>query len=332
MSSSSRSGAGVPSSRSGGLPAALREFAGAHVSFLIFAVIAALACASVPNFAQADNFAVVVRQSAIPIIACIGMTMVLMTGGIDLSLGYIVGLSSIVSGILAKNLLLPAPLVLAVVLGLGALIGLANGAIIQFGKVPAFITTLGSGYILYGVAQIVSQGSIVNRLPAAFLAIGRTSLLGLPSSVFIALLVAGIFQVLIGSAAFGRRLRAFGFGPKAAGLSGVPVARINVSVYCLCGALAALAGLLLTIRVNAAQPNMGGGTFTFEAVTAAIVGGTSLFGGVGSVVGSIFGVLTIKIIENCINLLGVSYHLYLAVQGVIILAAIVLGNLAHRRG
>ena len=100
--------------------------------------------------------------------------------------------------------------------------------------------------------------------------------------------------------------------------------------YVLCSSLAALAGLLLTIRVNAAQPNMGGGAFTFEIVTAAIVGGASLFGGIGSVIGSLFGVLIMKVIENCINLMNISYHLYLAVQGGIILAVIVMDNIRNR--
>jgi len=149
--------------------------------------------------------------------------------------------------------------------------------------------------------------------------------------VFLALGVAVVFHLLISRTIFGRQLKAFGFGARAAVLSGVPGARINILVYAICATLAALSGLLFTIRVNAAQPNMGGGAFTFEVVTAAIVGGTSLFGGVGSVATSILGVLSIKIIENCINLLGVSYHLYLAVQGAIILVAIILGNLTNRR-
>ena len=220
---------------------------------------------------------------------------------------------------------------LAAILALGLGLGLCNGLITQFMRVPAFIATLGTGYVFYGVAQIVSQGSNIDRLPKAFLAIGRTPMFGLPSAVFLALGVAALFHVLISRTIFGRQLKAFGLGAKAAALSGVPTARINVTVYALCSTLAALSGLLFTIRVNAAQPNMGGGSFTFEVVTGAIVGGASLFGGVGSVVNSILGVLSIKIIENCINLMGVSYHLYLAVQGVIILVAIVLGNLSNRR-
>ena len=312
-------------------PEFLLDSIGKNISFVIFVTLSLFAVIFVDNFAASDNIANILKQSAIPVIACIGMTIVLMTGGIDLSLGYIVGLSSIVSGILVKLLHLPIPAVLVLIILLGAGIGLANGLIIQYLKVPPFIATLGSGYIIYGVAQIVSQGSIINQLPKEFLAIGRTNILGLPSAVFIALGIVIVFQLIIGKGVFGRQLRAFGFNPKTAFLSGIPVAKINITAYLLNGTLAALAGMLFTIRVTSAQPNMGGGIFTFEVITAAIVGGTSLFGGVGSVVGSLFGVLSIKIIENCINLLGVSFHLYLAVQGVIILLAIILGIWANRR-
>ena len=307
------------------------DLVGRNVAPTIFLALAVLASLFVKNFADVDNAAVILKQSAIPAIAVIGMTMVLMTGGIDLSLGYVVGFASIVSGILANTWAWPAPAVLAAVLVLGLGLGLCNGLITQFMRVPAFIATLGTGYVIYGVAQIVSQGSNINRLPKGFLAIGRTPILGLPLAVFLALGVAVVFHVLISRTIFGRQLEAFGLGARAAALSGVPNARINVTAYALCATLAALSGLLFTIRVNAAQPNMGGGAFTFEVVTGAIVGGASLFGGVGSVVNSILGVLSIKIIENCINLMGVNYNLYLAVQGMIILVAIVFGNLSNRR-
>ena len=304
---------------------------GRNVALSIFVGLVVLASLLVKNFFDLDNAALILKQSAIPAVAVIGMTMVLMTGGIDLSVGFVVGLASIVSGILAKVWLWPAPAVLAAVLVIGLVIGLCNGLITQFMRVPAFITTLGAGYVLYGLAQIVSQGSIINRLPKDFLAIGRTPMFGLPSAVFLALAVAIAFHLLISRTIFGRQLKAFGLSARAAVLSGVPGARINVLVYVVSGALAALSGLLFTIRVNAAQPNMGGGAFTFEVVTGAIVGGASLFGGVGSVANSILGVLSIKIIENCINLMGISYHIYLAVQGAIILVAIILGNLSRRR-
>ena len=309
----------------------LLNLVGRNVALFIFLALVILACLFVKNFADPDNAVVILKQSAIPAIAVIGMTMVLMTGGIDLSLGYVVGLASIVSGIMANTWHWPAPAVLAAVLALGLIVGLCNGLITQYMRVPAFIATLGAGYVLYGLAQIISQGSIINRLPKGFLAIGRTPMFGLPSAVFLALGVAAVFHLIISRTIFGRQLKAFGFGARAAALSGVPCARINVSVYVICAALGALSGLLFTIRVNAAQPDMGGGVFTFEVVTAAIVGGTSLFGGVGSVANSVLGVLSIKIIENCINLMGVSYHLYLAVQGAIILVAIIFGNLTNRQ-
>jgi ribose transport system permease protein len=256
--------------------------------------------------------------------------MVLMTGGIDLSLGFVVGLASTATGFMAKVWGLPVGLTVAATMLLGALVGLVNGAITQYMKVPSFITTLGTGYILYGISQLVSAGNVITRLPPSLLAVGRTDLLGFPTSVYIAIGIVALGWFLIHRSVFGRALSAFGFNSRAAFLSGLPTARVNVLTYVLCSSLAALAGLLLTIRVNAAQPNMGGGVFTFEVITAAIVGGTSLFGGVGSVIGSLFGVLIIKVIENCINLMNISYHLYLAVQGGIILIVIVMDKIRSR--
>jgi ribose transport system permease protein len=299
-------------------------------SAAILVLLVFLGIVFVRNFASVDNAVVIVRQSAIPAIAVLGMTMVLMTGGIDLSLGFVVGLASIATGFMAKVWGFPVGLTVAATLLLGALVGLVNGAIIQYMKVPSFIATLGTGYILYGISQLVSAGNVITRLPSSLLAVGRTDLLGLPTSVYIAVGIVALGWFLIHRSVFGRALSAFGFNSRAAFLSGLPTARFNVLTYVLCSSLAALAGLFLTIRVNAAQPNMGGGVFTFEIMTAAIVGGTSLFGGVGSVIGSLFGVLIIKVIENCINLMNISYHLYLAVQGGIILTVIVMDKIRSR--
>src|ERR1700735_114187 len=161
-----------------------------NVAPTIFLVLVVLASLFVKNFAEVDNAAVILKQSAIPAIAVIGMTMVLMTGGIDLSLGYVVGLASIASGILPNTWAWPAPAALAAGPALGLGLGLCNGLITQFMRVPAFIATLGTGYVFYGVAQIVSQGSHIHSLPKDFLAIGRTPILGLPSAVFLAFRVA----------------------------------------------------------------------------------------------------------------------------------------------
>lgn len=310
---------------------ALRMFVKKNGSVVVFAILCIVAAIFVPRFASVNNFLLIIKQSAIPVIACIGMTMVLMTGGIDLSLGYTIGLSSTIVGMLVKThemAYLPAILI---TLGVGVVIGLINGFCVQAIKVPAFITTLGTGYIIYGIAEIVSHGESVNRLPKGFLAIGKTEVLGVNTTVVITAVICLVFFYILHMSTFGRNLSAFGLSEPASRLSGVATAKINVLVYVNCAVLASLVGILLSIDVNCAQPTMGGGNYTFEVITGAVLGGASLFGGVGSVVGALFGVMTIKVIGNCINLMNAAYYLYDAIMGIIILAAIVFENIKNRK-
>lgn len=309
----------------------LRMFVKKNGSVVVFAILCIVAAIFVPRFASVNNFLLIIKQSAIPVIACIGMTMVLMTGGIDLSLGYTIGLSSTIVGMLVKThemAYLPAILI---TLGVGVVIGLINGFCVQAIKVPAFITTLGTGYIIYGIAEIVSHGESVNRLPKGFLAIGKTEVLGVNTTVVITAVICLVFFYILHMSTFGRNLSAFGLSEPASRLSGVATAKINVMVYVNCAVLASLVGILLSIDVNCAQPTMGGGNYTFEVITGAVLGGASLFGGVGSVVGALFGVMTIKVIGNCINLMNAAYYLYDAIMGIIILAAIVFENIKNRK-
>jgi ribose transport system permease protein len=314
-----------------GLGRWVRSFIKTKGSVVIFLILWTFAMIFVPRFAMVENALLILRQAAIPVIACLGMTMVLMTGGIDLSLGYTVGLCSIVGGMLVKTAGIPVLPAVLITLAAGALLGLLNGVLVQIVRVPAFIATMGTGYIIYGLAQIVSQGNDISRLPQNFLAIGRTEFLGVNSTVAIAAAVGLLMYYLIHMSTFGRGLSAFGYSPQASRISGVSTGRINILVYTISSLFAGLVGILLTIRVNCAQPNMGGGDYTFEIITAAVVGGTSLFGGAGSVIGSVFGVLIIKIIENCINLAGVSYYIYQAVMGLVILFAIIFENIKNRK-
>lgn len=310
---------------------ALRMFVKKNGSVVVFAILCIVAAIFVPRFASVNNFLLIIKQSAIPVIACIGMTMVLMTGGIDLSLGYTIGLSSTIVGMLVKThemAYLPAILI---TLGVGVVIGLINGFCVQAIKVPAFITTLGTGYIIYGIAEIVSHGESVNRLPKGFLAIGKTEVFGVNTTVVITAVICLVFFYILHMSTFGRNLSAFGLSEPASRLSGVATAKINVLVYVNCAVLASLVGILLSIDVNCAQPTMGGGNYTFEVITGAVLGGASLFGGVGSVVGALFGVMTIKVIGNCINLMNAAYYLYDAIMGIIILAAIVFENVKNRK-
>ena len=309
----------------------IRLFIKTKGSLVIFVILCFFAAIFVPKFATLSNALLIVRQAAIPIIACLGMTLVLMTGGIDLSLGYIVGLCSITVGILVKTIGMPAVPAVIVTLAVGGVIGFINGLVVQIIKVPAFIATLGTGYVIYGLAQIVSQGEDISRLPQKFLALGKTEILGVNSTVAFTLAVCLIMYYVVHMSTFGRGLSAFGYNPRASRLSGIATAWINIAVYVVCAVLASLAGILLTIRVNCAQPNMGGGNYTFEVITGAIIGGASLFGGAATVVGSIFGVLIVKVIENCLSLAGVSYYMYQAVLGLVILFAIIFENVKNRK-
>lgn len=310
---------------------ALRMFVKKNGSVVVFVILCIVAAIFVPRFASANNFLLIIKQSAIPVIACIGMTMVLMTGGIDLSLGYTIGLSSTIVGMLVKTQEMAYLPAILVTLGVGAVIGLINGFCVQAIKVPAFITTLGTGYIIYGIAEIVSHGESVNRLPKGFLAIGKTEVFGVNTTVVITAVICLVFFYILHMSTFGRNLSAFGLSEPASRLSGVATAKINVLVYVNCAVLASLVGILLSIDVNCAQPTMGGGNYTFEVITGAVLGGASLFGGVGSVVGALFGVMTIKVIGNCINLMNAAYYLYDAIMGIIILAAIVFENIKNRK-
>lgn len=310
---------------------ALRQFVKKNGSVIIFAIICIIAAVSVPRFASVNNILLIIKQSAIPIIACIGMTMVLMTGGIDLSLGYTIGLASILTGLMVKTYELPYPVAILIPLLAGALIGLVNGICVQKIKVPAFITTLGTGYIVFGLAEIISHGEAVNRLPKPFLALGKTEVLGVNTTVVLTLVICLIFYYILHHSTFGRNLSAFGLSEPASRLSGVATSRINITVYVISAVLASLVGILLSIDVNCAQPTMGGGNYTFEVITGAVLGGVSLFGGVGSIIGAVFGVMTIKVIGNCINLMNAAYYLYDAIMGIIILAAIIFENIKNRK-
>ncbi len=309
----------------------LRSFIKDNGAIIIFMIIAIFALIFVPNFASADNMLVIIKQAAIPIIASIGMTMVLMTGGIDLSLGYNLGFTSIIVGLLIQTMGVPIWLGVLAGLAVGVLIGLGNGLIVEKVKVPAFIATLGTGYIILGAAQIISKGNTINRLPDEFLAIGQTAIGGVNMTVLIAIIVAVIFYFVLQRSTYGRALEAFGFNPRTSFFSGINTSSLHISVYMICGLLTALAGILLTIRVNCAQPDMGGGNYTFQIVTAAVIGGASLFGGKGTVIGSIFGVFIIKIIENCINLLNVQYFLFQAVMGIVILLALIFESVKNKK-
>ena len=335
----------------GGTPrqSAWTRFVKDHGSILMFLILFLLASLFVNNFFAVRNIFTVIKQAAVPLVACMGLMLILTTGGIDLSLGYTLGLCSVLLGMMTKRYGFPAWQAIPLTLLIGAAVGLLNGSLVQFLRVPAFIATLGSGYVLYGIAQIFGKGDAFYQLPEDLLAFGDTRPLEgileslpehlqdnafisqfgkLPSYVYISILVV-IF--LRHKTTYGRNLSAFGFNAATTKLSGVNTARLHVLTYVISSTLVALASVLLTIRVNCAQSNLGGTNYTFEIVTAAVVGGTSLFGGVSSVVNCIFGVLVTKSLENIVNLMAVNIYLYQPLMGLVILLAIVLEAYKNRK-
>lgn len=268
---------------------------------VIFFIICVIASIAIPRFLSFNNFMMIIKQASIPIIVCVAMTMVLMTGGIDLSLGYMIGLASIACGIFIKSMEMPIAVGILLTLLIGAAFGLLNGICIQLLHVPAFIATLGTGYIIYGIAQIISNGETVNHLPEAFLALGKTKIGPLTTTVLVSAVVCLIFYYVLHKSTFGRNLTAFGMNEAASRLSGVNTAFVNLVVYVISGVLSGIVGILLTIDVNCAQPTMGGGNYTFQVITGTVIGGENLYGGKGTIVGAIFGMLTLKVIANCIK-------------------------------
>jgi ribose transport system permease protein len=289
-----------------------------------------LAALFVPNFGTPENIRNVLRQASDLSVAAIGILFVLLIGGIDLSVGALYGLVSVV---LVTVMIETGsfPLSLAVALGTGVLFGLINGVLVQKVRIPAFITTLGAFYIAYAIAQMISAGAMLS-MPADDLFIGLQTgyLFGIPYLVVLAAVVATVAWIVLNHTTFGRSVVAVGYNRVTAGLSGVRVARIVITCFAIGSGMAALAAVMLTSRVQIGVPTLGGFNTTFETITAAVVGGTSLFGGRGTVVGVIIGAIIIRTIGNCIVLLNITPLLYQAVMGLLIVTALVIDAVRSR--
>jgi len=309
-----------------------RNFAKTNGAILLFVLLLVLASLFVPQFAGMDNLSLIIKQAAVPIIGGIGMMVVLMTGGIDLSFGYMVGLSSAVIGLLIKSAGMNMYLAIVITLLIGFVVGAFNGFCVQKIHVPAFITTLGTGFIILGIAKIISHGAAINDLPEEFLSLGKTDVFEyFNTTVVISLVFCIVSFYVIHFSTYGRKLSSFGLSEPASRLSGVKTSKINMSAYMICSVIAAICGILLTIDVNCAQPTMGGGDYTFTIITGCVLGGVSLFGGVGTVPGVICGALTLKIINSCILLTNVPYYYFGAIQGLVILLDIIIENVKNRK-
>ena len=289
----------------------------------LIGVCIALACMS-PSFLSVSNSLDVMRQVSINAVIAFGMTLSILLGGIDLSVGSILAVSSVLAAMTMKQGQ-DAALAAGVAILAGAAMGSLNGVVIAKGKVAPFIATLGTMTLLRGAALVLSKGSPISGFSSEFFAMlggGYVARL-IPVPVVLMLVMFVVFWFLLTRTVFGRHVYATGGNPEAARLSGVNTDRVQILVYTVSGAMAALAGVILTSRLDSAQPTAGAG-YELDAITAVVLGGTSLAGGRGWIFGTLVGALLIGVLNNGLNLMGVSAFYQLVVKGSVILLAVLL--------
>ena len=281
------------------------------------------------NFFSMSNINNILRQISVNAIISIGLTMVILTGGIDLSVGPVMALSST---IMAGAMINGIPPFWAVVLGMltGTAFGFLNGFLISYVKQPAFIVTLAMMEIARGIALLYTKGYPLSGLPQSFGAIGKGKLLGIQTPVLIMLVMYAFAYLLLNKFIFGRYVYAIGGNEEATRLSGIRVKKNKLLVYMISGFTAATASLILTSRLMSGQPNSGVG-FELDAIAAVVLGGTDMAGGRGHILGTLLGALMLGVLNNGLNLMGVSPYMQRVVKGVIILGAIYISSSKEKK-
>jgi len=294
--------------------------------FLTFLVLCLVMAILSERFFTFPNIVNILRQSSINGIIAVGMTLVILTAGIDLSVGSVLALSAVMTAQLLVGGVAP---IIASLSGLiiGAAFGLFSGVLMAVFLLPPFIATLGTMTLARGLALSFTQGRPITGLPESFRVLG-TALMGpIPAPVIVLLLVFLLGVVFLRLTTHGARLQALGDNHTAARFTGIPVKVYISMVYCVSGALAALAGQILIGRLDSAQPTMGVG-YEFDAIAAVVIGGTSFSGGSGGLGGTIVGVLIITVINNGLNLLNVPSFWGQVVKGIVIVLALLLNNVS----
>jgi ribose/xylose/arabinose/galactoside ABC-type transport system permease subunit len=293
--------------------------------FIGFFVICAIISIISPQFLTLSNWTIIFTQVSINALLAFGVTFVIITGGIDLSLGSIVAIAGIFAAIMAH----PGdyPVIVPIIAGLlaGSILGIFNGFVITKTKIAPFIVTLGTMTIARGLALIVSKGRPISNLSDSFEFIGGGAILGIPLPIIILVVIFIICTIILKKTILGRYIYAIGGYEQAARASGINITKIKITVYVISGFLAGLAGVLLTSRVTTGQPNTGAG-FELDAIAAAVIGGASTTGGVGTMGGTLIGALLIGVINNGLDLMNVTSYYQQVVMGIIIIGAVVLDS------
>jgi len=297
--------------------------------FLALVIIMGVIGFAAPNFLSGSNLFLVSRQISFVAIVAFGELFVILTGGIDLSVGSIMALAGLAAAYAMRAGLSP-PLGVALGILVGLSMGAVNGALISYVRIAPFIVTLGMLSFASGLVLGLTKGWPITEIPASFLPVAQGSFLGLPIPVWIAAVIAAVAHVTLRYTAFGRRTYAIGGNEQATFLSGIDVSIIKFVLYMISAATASIAGIILVARFNSAQADTGKG-WELDAIAAAVIGGTSLAGGSGTVLGVIIGACIMGVIKNGLVLMRVSSYWQTAIIGVIIVLAAVLDRVKSRR-
>lgn len=281
-----------------------------------------------PHFLTTENLLSIALQTAIIAIIALGQIYVIISGGIDLSVGSIVALSGVVT---AQLLVAGVPPFIAIIVGVlaGTLLGFINGFIISKGNLPPFIVTLGMMGVARGLSLVLTDGIPISGLPESFTVLGNGTILGIPIPVIFLIFAAIIAAFILSKTIFGRYVYSIGSNEEAARLSGINVNTNKMMIYAICGLMSGLAGVLMTARLVSAQPSAGMG-YELDAIAAVVIGGASLIGGVGTIGGTIIGAFIMGVLRNGLNLLNVSPFWQQIAIGVIIVLAVYVDQVRRK--
>ncbi len=301
-------------------------------SMLVVATVveAAVFATIAPGFFSLANAVNVLLSVAVTGILAVGMTAVILTAGIDLSVGSVVALTGVTGAMAATHGFMPATMALLVAVLVGTLTGVVNGTLTAYLDVPAFVSTLAMLTIARGLAFIVSGGRSIGNLPSSFGALGRSVILGIPAPVLVMAVVMLVGAFVLRRTVFGRHIYAIGGNTEAAWLAGVNTKRVIWWVYVLNGALAGIGGLTLASRLGAGVPNAGE-QYELDVIAAVVVGGASLFGGRGTIAGTLWGTVFIGVLTNGLNMANVDPYVQKIALGVVIVLAVVGDEFSRRR-
>ncbi|MDZ7812853.1 MAG: ABC transporter permease [Ideonella sp.] len=302
--------------------------------FIALAVACGVFGVTTDNFFTPANFALILQQVMVVGVIAIGQTLIILTAGIDLSCGMVMALGSIIMTKFAADFGLPPSLAILCGIGVTTLFGLLNGLLVTRIKLPPFIVTLGTFNIAFAITQLYSSAQTVTNVPESMLWLGNTFSTGESQIAYGVVLMVALYLAVwywLRDTASGRHVYAVGNSPEATRLVGIPTDRVLLSVYVLAGLFYGIASLLTVARTGVGDPN-GGQTENLDAITAVVLGGTSLFGGRGVILGTLAGVIVVGVLRNGLTLMGVSSVYQVLITGILVILAVAVDQLSRKGG